>query len=142
MNLLFVSSYSDLGGGETALLNLAQHLDPARFTPHLLVPREGQLAQRWRELGWPVHVTPWRGASVYFVPALWAQLPVCRRIETIIRQQEIHALHAEYHSLPVALPAAERAGIPALWTCMGWWFHPQPWQQALLSPSCCRLRPF
>ena len=43
-NLLFVSSYSDLGGGETALLSLAAYLDPARFRPHLLVPREGQLA--------------------------------------------------------------------------------------------------
>ena len=75
MNLLFASSYTDLGGGETALVTLAQHLDPVRFRPHLLVPREGQLSARWREFGWPVHVATWRGATVYFIPALWAQLP-------------------------------------------------------------------
>jgi glycosyltransferase involved in cell wall biosynthesis len=29
----------------------------------------------------------------------------------------------------MALPAADRAGIPVLWTCMGWWFRPQVWQR-------------
>ncbi len=28
INILFVSSYIDLGGGETALLNLVDNLDP------------------------------------------------------------------------------------------------------------------
>ncbi|MBZ0295612.1 MAG: glycosyltransferase family 4 protein [Anaerolineae bacterium] len=129
MNLLFVSSYSDLGGGETALVTLARSLDPARFLPHLLVPRTGQLSERWQSLGWPVHVTPWRGANVYFIPALWAQFPAARQMEAIIREQKIHAVHAEYHSLPFALPAATRAGVPLLWTCMGWWFHPRLWQR-------------
>ena len=129
MNLLFVSSYSDLGGGETALLTLAQHLAPDRYFPHLLVPREGQLSQRWRELGWPVHVRPWRGATVYFIPALWARLPIRYFIERLIHEQDIRAVHSDYHSLPMTLPAAESAGIPALWTCMGWWFHPRPWQR-------------
>ncbi len=130
VNLLFASSYTDLGGGETALLALAGALDPARFRPHLLVPRAGQLADRWRTNGWPVHVLPYRGASVYFIPAVWARLPVSRRIERLLREQHITAAHSDYHTLPMLLPAAERAGVPALWTCMGWWFHPQPWQRA------------
>ncbi|MBI5667761.1 MAG: glycosyltransferase family 4 protein [Chloroflexi bacterium] len=129
-NLLFASSYTELGGGETALLALAGALDPARYRPHLLVPREGQLAERWRANGWPAHVLPYRGASVYFVPALWARLPISHRIEHLIREQNIHAAHSDYHTLPMLLPAAERAGIPALWTCMGWWFRPKPWQRA------------
>jgi glycosyltransferase involved in cell wall biosynthesis len=130
INLLFASSYTGLGGGETALVTLAQHLDPARFRPHLLVPRAGQLSARWQEAGWPVHITPWRGATVYFVPALWARLPASRRIEQIIRANAIAAAHSDYHTLPLLLPAAARAGIPALWTCMGWWFRPKPWQRA------------
>ena len=134
-NLLFASSYTDLGGGETALVTLAQHLDPARFRPHLLVPHEGQLSARWREFGWPVHVTPWRGATVYFVPALWARLPVSRQIETIMREQDIQAAHSDYHTLPMLLPAAARAGIPALWTCMGWWFRPKIWQRGFFRRS-------
>jgi len=134
-NLLFASSYTDLGGGETALVTLAQHLDPSRYCPHLLVPHKGQLSARWRDSGWPVHITPWRGASGYFIPALWARLPVSRRIEAIIRDNDIRAAHSDYHTLPLLLPAAERAGIPALWTCMGWWFRPKFWQRAFFRRS-------
>src|SRR5687768_7809108 len=129
INLLCVTHYTGLGGGETALVALAEHLDPARFCPHLLLPRDGQLAARWREFGWPVHITPWRGATVYFVPALWARLTISRSIERLIHDQHIQAVFSDYHTLPMALPAAERAGIPALWWCMGWWFHPKPWQR-------------
>lgn len=132
-NILFASSYTELGGGETALVTLAQHLDPARFRPHLLVPRAGQLSQRWHDLGWPVHITPWRGASVYFIPALWARLPASKHFESIIRQHDIHIAHSDYHTLPMLLPAAERAGIPLLWTCMGWWFHPKWWQRGFFQ---------
>lgn len=135
LNLLFASSYTELGGGETALVTLAQHLDPARFRPHLLVPREGQLSERWRAFGWPVHVTPWRGATVYFIPALWARLPASRRMEQIIRENDIHAVHSDYHTLPMLMPAAERAGVPALWTCMGWWFRPNLWQRGFFRRS-------
>ncbi len=128
-NLLFVSSYTNLGGGETALLNLVEHLDHKRFWPHLLTRSEGQLAQVWREHGWPVHITPWRGASVYFIPPVWARFPIGRRIEGISRDNQIHLIHSDYHTLPMALPAAERAGCPLVWWCWGWWFRPQFWQR-------------
>jgi glycosyltransferase involved in cell wall biosynthesis len=129
-NLLFVSSYIDLGGGETALLNLVDHLAPSEWLPHLLVRAEGQLAQAWRERGWPVDVTPWRGATTYFIPSLWSRFPITRRIEQIIHRRRIDLVQSDYHTLPMALPAAERAGIPAVWWCWGWWFHPKPWQRA------------
>lgn len=135
INLLFASSYTDLGGGETALVTLAQHLDSARFRLHLLVPRPGQLSQRWQDSGWPLHITPWRGATVWFVPPVWARLPVVYQMEHIIRDNDIQAVHSDYHSLPMLLPAAERAGIPALWTCMGWWFRPKLWQRAFFQRS-------
>lgn len=135
INLLFASSYTELGGGETALLTLAQQLDPARFRPHLLIPREGQLGERWRAQGWPVHIISWRGATVYFIPAIWARLPVTRQIEALIREHNIHAAHSDYHTLPMVMPAAERAGIPTLWTCMGWWFHPKFWQRGFFRRS-------
>lgn len=44
LKIYLVTQYSDLGGGETALLSLVDHLNPAEYLPHLLVPREGQLA--------------------------------------------------------------------------------------------------
>src|SRR5690606_41798526 len=120
--LLFVSSYVGLGGGETDLLTLAQHLDSTRYELHLLLPYEGQLSERWRALGGTVHISPWRGATVYFIPALWAQFPITRRIEQLMRAHNIQAVHSDYHTLPMVLPAAPRVGIPLLWTWWGWWF--------------------
>ncbi len=133
--ILFASSYTGLGGGETALLTLARALDPALFLPHLLVPREGQLPAAWREAGWPVHVLPYRGATTYFIPVVWARLPISRKIEDLIREQGIAIAHSDYHTLPMLLPAAARAGIPALWTCMGWWFRPKVWQRGFFRRS-------
>ncbi|MBE0689966.1 MAG: glycosyltransferase, partial [Anaerolineae bacterium] len=126
-DILFVTTYSGLGGGETSLLTLVEHLDPARYRPHLLVPAQGQLSERWGANGWPTHVTSWRGASVYFVPALWMRFPAVGRIEALIRKQNIRLVHSDYHSLPFALAAARRTGIPCVWTCWGWWFHPRVW---------------
>lgn len=129
MKLLFATHYTGLGGGETALLALAEGIAPAGVTPHLLVPRSGSLADRWTAHGWPVHTLPFRGATTYFIPGLWARLPTSRRIEALIRAEHIDLLHSDYHTLPYAQPAAERAGIPTVWTCMGWWFKPKPWQR-------------
>lgn len=133
INLLFVTTYVGMGGGETSLLTLVEHLDHTRFHPHLLVPHEGQLTERWRAHGWTVHVMPWRGATTYFIPAIWARFPIVSRIEHLLRQHEIAAVHSDYHSLPFVLPAAERAGIPILWTCWGWWFHPKFWQRGFFQ---------
>ncbi len=131
IHLLFMTTYVGLGGGETSLLTLVEALvkHNPRLQPHLLVPHEGQLADRWRANGWTVHVDGWRGATTLFVPALWARFPITGRIARLIRDQGIQAVHSDYHSLPFALPAAQAAGVPLVWTCWGWWFKPKAWQR-------------
>ena len=129
LNILFVTTYVGMGGGETSLLALVEQLDPLRYAPHLLVPHDGQLAEHWRARGWTVHLMPFRGASVYFVPAIYARFPIRQRIAHLIHAANIHAIHSDYHSLPFALPAARAAAIPLVWTCWGWWFHPKRWQR-------------
>ncbi|MBI1258173.1 MAG: glycosyltransferase [Chloroflexi bacterium] len=130
-NLLFITTYVGLGGGETSLLTLVEALvrrEP-RYRPHLLIPHDGQLGERWRANGWTVHLHPFRGATTYFVPALWARFPITTHIATLIQREQIQAVHSDYHSLPFALPAARRRQIPLVWTCWGWWFQPKPWQR-------------
>lgn len=141
-NILFTSWYTGLGGGETDLLSLATHLDPQHYTPHLLVPQAGTLARRWREQGWQVHIVPYRGASTYFVPAIWSQFPIVNRIADILRDQEIALVHTAYHTLPFARAAAQRVGIPSMWTVYGWWFRPHIWQRAFFRqvPVVARTR--
>ncbi len=50
INLLFITTYVGLGGGETSLLTLVEALvaRESAYQPHLLVPHDGQLADRWR----------------------------------------------------------------------------------------------
>ncbi|MGB1286522.1 MAG: glycosyltransferase family 4 protein [Aggregatilineales bacterium] len=127
--ILFTSWYSGLGGGETDLISIASHLDQTRYLPHLLLPREGQLGDVWREMGYPVHTTHWRGATTWYIPALWQRFPVVDRIEKIIRDEQIQHVHCYYHTLPFAYAAAKRAGISITWTVWGWWFQPKPWQR-------------
>lgn len=133
--LLFVTTYVGLGGGETSLLTLVEALvqQDSRYQPHLLIPHEGQLAERWRANGWTVHVTPFRGATTYFIPAVWARFPMTAAITSLIAANGIRAVHSDYHSLPFALPAARLSGIPLVWTCWGWWFHPKPWQRRFFT---------
>lgn len=127
--LLFVSWYSGLGGGETDLLSLMETLDPACFERHLLLPREGLLAEQWRARAGQTYILPYRGASTYFVPALWARFPVVARFANFLQSQRIDLVHSDYHSLPLVAPAARRLGIPLMWTLWGWWFTPKAWQR-------------
>lgn len=128
-NLLFTSWYTGLGGGETDLLSLAQFLDPAEWTPHLLLPSEGILAEKWRENGLPVHIIPYRGASTYFLPYIWERFPVVEKMAELLRQNKIDLISSEYHTLPMIYAAAQKVDIPIMWTVHGWWFRPKFWQR-------------
>ena len=142
VRILFASWYSGLGGGETDLLTLADALDKSRYQPHLLLPAAGPLAERWRGKGWPVHIIPYRGASTWFIPAIWARFPVACRLYDLLNEAQIDIVQSDYHTLPLIAPAAERAGIALTWTVHGWWFKPKPWQRAFFRriPAVARSR--
>jgi len=132
-NLLFISHYTGLGGGERIQLNLMGALDPARYAVHLVCPREGQFPQAARERGAQVHILPFRGVTTVFVPALWMRLPISRRLADLVRAHDIHLIHSDYHALPFAVAAGEAAGVPAVWNAIGWWFPVHPWQRAFFA---------
>ncbi len=130
IRVLFCSWYSGLGGGETDLLTLVEALDKSRYEPHLLLPAEGKLSDRWRGAGLPLHTLPYRGASTWFIPAVWQRFPVVRRMSELLRRQKIDLVQSDYHTLPLIAPAARSVGIPLSWTVWGWWYKPKPWQRA------------
>lgn len=133
-NILFASWYTGMGGGETDLLTLARTLDPDRYRPHLLVPQEGKLTDAWRKNGWQVHIIPFRGASTYFIPAVWKHFPIAKKIASLIHTQQIDLVHSDYHTLPFCVGACERTHTPLLWVVWGWWFQPKVWQRAFFKP--------
>lgn len=57
--VLVVSNHGEIvGGGEISLLTLLKGLDRSRWTPVVVVPSEGAVADGCRALGVPVHVIP------------------------------------------------------------------------------------
>ncbi|MXX51974.1 MAG: glycosyltransferase family 4 protein [Chloroflexi bacterium] len=140
--ILYTSWYTGLGGGETDLLTLAGALDSNRYEPQLLLPADGKLSKRWRAAGWGAHDLPYRGASTWFVPALWARFPVARRMQDLLAEQQIDLAHCDYHTLPFIAAAARRLDLPVLWTVWGWWFKPKAWQRAFFRslPAVARSR--
>ncbi len=57
-NVLYVDHTAKLGGGEIALLNLIQALDPARFRPHVVLGEDGPLVGRLRAAGIETTILP------------------------------------------------------------------------------------
>jgi glycosyltransferase involved in cell wall biosynthesis len=132
-NLLFISAYTGKGGGESAILNLFEALDRDRFNLHLLTPGDGIYPREARALGVTTHIIPYRPATIYFVPAVWARFPVAGKIARLAQTLNIDLVHSDYHSLPYAVGAARRAALPVMWSCMGWWFKPKPWQRGFFG---------
>lgn len=140
-HILFTSWYVGLGGGEVDLLTLAAAA-PADVRAHLLLPREGQLAQRWRAMGLPVHILPFRGTTTWFIPALWSRFPVVARLAELLQRERIALVHSDYHTLPFVAGACRRTGVPFMWTLWGWWFQPKFYQRAFFraAPAVARSK--
>jgi glycosyltransferase involved in cell wall biosynthesis len=138
-NLLFISSYTGLGGGERIQLNLMEALDRDRYALHLAVPDEGQFARAAREFGVTTHILPFRGATTWFVPAIWKHFPVARRLADLVRQLDIHVIHSNYHALPFAVAAGQTLRIPVIWYSIGWWFPVRPWQRRFFREQVTQI---
>src|SRR5258708_5098184 len=132
-NLLFITIYTGIGGGETLQLNLMRSLDHGRYALHLITPREGEFPREAAALGVTTHVLPYRGTPTFFLPGLWARFPIVDKLRTFLREHHIHAILTDYHSLPFIVPAAETLHIPVIWNAMGWWFPIYPWQRAFFQ---------
>jgi hypothetical protein len=58
-SILVVSNHGAIvGGGELSLMDLLRGLDRDRWAPVLVVPEEGEVAARARDLELPIHVIP------------------------------------------------------------------------------------
>ncbi|MCC7209993.1 MAG: glycosyltransferase family 4 protein [Anaerolineae bacterium] len=139
MNVLFSTIYTGIGGGESLTLNLMRAMDRARFGLHLLTPSDGAFPTAARTLGVQTHCIPFRGASTFFVPAVWGRFPITGKIAALLREAHIDAVMSDYHTLPFVIPAAEAAGIPVIWNAMGWWFPIHPWQRRFFARRIRRI---
>lgn len=137
--LLFISHYTGRGGGESVQLNLMAELAGRGFTLHLVTPQIGQFSEAAARLGVQIHTIPFRGASTYFVPALYTRLPIVSKLIAVLRESQIDVIHSDYHALPFAVGAGERAGVPVIWNAMGGWFDIKRWQRRFFCERITRM---
>ena len=113
VTVLVVSNHGDIvGGGEISLLALLMNLDRSHWAPIVVVPTEGEVASRCRQIGIVTHVIPLPGlrrprlAVVRSVAKLWR----------LIRQTGARLLHANgSRAMFYAGLAGRLGGQPVIW---------------------------
>ena len=137
--VLFLTTYTGIGGGESLQLNLMRALDRDRYILHLLTPKTGPFPEAAAAQGVKTYTIPFRGTSTFFVPALWEHLSLVQRFELFLSERNIQVVMSDYHSLPFIVPAAERLRVPVIWNAMGWWFPIYPWQRSFFEQRIQRI---
>jgi glycosyltransferase involved in cell wall biosynthesis len=139
INLLSITTYTGIGGGESLQLNLMRALDKTKFVPFLLTPRSGAFPEAAAQLGVKTHVMPYRGTTTVFVPQVWEHFPIVGKLRQFLREQSIQAVLTDYHSLPFIVPAARSLNIPVIWNAMGWWFPMHSWQHSFFTTQITKI---
>ncbi len=89
--LLMVSNHGDIvGGGELSLLDFLTALDRCRWNPTVVVPTEGEVGDRCRELGIPTSVIPLPGLR-YPNPAIVNSIARLHALGRFTGSRLIHA---------------------------------------------------
>jgi glycosyltransferase involved in cell wall biosynthesis len=111
--ILVVSNHGAIvGGGELSMLDLLRGLDRRRWAPGLVVPDDGAVAARGRDLGLPIHVVP--------LPALrrpgYAMLTSVRTLGRLARTTGAALIHANgSRAMMYGGLAGRSTGRPAIW---------------------------
>ena len=113
MPIVVVSNHGHIvGGGELSLLGLLGGLDRGRWAPVVVVPEDGAVAGRARELGLPVHVIPLPSLRRPG-PAVARSVGALRRLTAETRAGLIHANGSR--AMVYAGLAGRLGGRPVVW---------------------------
>lgn len=135
LRILYFSSFSHCRyGGQRSLYQLVCNLDRNAFEPHVIVPSEGELAEKLRARGVAVSAVDLPKVTPGQAWSCWSAL---RRIRAIIREGGFQIVHADgprnafYGGIAAAL-----ARVPLVWHIRS--SDRDPWDR-LLYGLCTRL---
>jgi glycosyltransferase involved in cell wall biosynthesis len=112
-SILVVSNHGAIvGGGELSLMDLLRGLDRDRWAPVLVVPDEGDVAARGRDLDLPVHVIPLPTLRRPGPGSVWSVNALVR----LARATDAALIHANgSRAMAYAGVAGRLAARPTLW---------------------------
>lgn len=104
-----------VGGGETHILNLVEHIDRSRFEPVVLSFTGGQMIDRLSEIGVRNFVIPSNRAFDVFK---W------QSVRKLLQREAIDIVHVHgTRANSNVYWAAKALGLPVIYTIHGWSFH-------------------
>jgi len=114
-NILFISSRSDIAGGENYLLTVMRHLDKERFNPIVMVPGEGVFHDELIKLGIESFILE-MNYNWLTPPEEWYQhlsdIPSrVRNLTDLIRKKNIALVHTNSNIILEGALAARLAGV-------------------------------
>lgn len=114
-NILFISSRSDIAGGENYLLTVMRHLDRERFNPIVMVPGEGVFHNELIKLGVETFILE-MNYNWLTPPEEWYQhlsnMPSrIRKLTDLIRKKNIVLVHTNSNIILEGALAARLAGV-------------------------------
>ncbi|MES2201536.1 MAG: glycosyltransferase family 4 protein [candidate division FCPU426 bacterium] len=111
--ILYADFYSFLGGGQINLLSLFKAMDRQRYSPILVLSKEGPFAQAARALKVPVFFVP-MGKARWRRP--WEALPAFFRLRRLMAEEKVDLVHCNCYPVnKLAALAARSLGIPSVW---------------------------
>ena len=123
--LFFLHSGDDLYGSDIVLLDLVRSLDPARFTPWVLLPADsahvGKLSAELARYGVPYRHFPFPVLRRrYFTPLgglrfLWETAKSLRLLRSFAREQRAALIHTNTLAVPFGALLARSLGLPHVW---------------------------
>ena len=101
--ILYISLFSHIGGGEISLLTILKNLDRKRFTPHLICYEDGPFVEKARSLDFKVSI--FERGPFYTDPFL------IMRLIWYIKRNRINLVHVNSLDIRAGL-AAWYSGVP------------------------------
>jgi glycosyltransferase involved in cell wall biosynthesis len=125
ITILYISHSAELYGAEQCLLLLLSSLDKRRFSPIVVLPKDGPLKQKLDDLSIPVEIVPtmraWlnRRGKVWRFLLIIATLPFIvlsvLRLRKLIATQQVDLVHTNSLVVVDGALAARLSKIPHVW---------------------------
>jgi len=142
VRIVYVSATDEPGGADQSLFELIQGLDRQRFEPHVVLPHRGPFAERYQQVGVPVHVVPLkklkntRALRWHLAWLLRAPLRVVRLVRLFAALRP-DLIHVNTSVEPLAALAARihrrRHGTRLFWHVRECELRPRPVERALFG---------
>ncbi|MBZ5536093.1 MAG: glycosyltransferase family 4 protein [Acidobacteriia bacterium] len=118
--ILFIEPYNWDCGPHRVLRGLIAHLDRSRFTPIVVLPAQGDIAEEFIRCGAEVRFVPGlstipRSISPIRQLSFWREMrSSARQLENLIRAENIGLVHNNSEACWAGLMAARRARVPVV----------------------------